>query len=120
VLASEAENCPVSLLEAMAARLAIVTTRGTGCQEVVGDAAILVAPRDRDALRAALLGLTADAQHACRLGAAARERLEGLFGWPSIARRYVELYRRFGARGPHTSGCASPERDAGQGLTTAA
>jgi glycosyltransferase involved in cell wall biosynthesis len=120
VLASEAENFPVSLLEAMAARLAIVTTRGTGCQEVVGDAAVLVPPRDHDALRAALLGLTANAEHARRLGAAARERLEVLFGWRGIAERHVELYHRFRARGPHSLGCAPPERDVGQGRTMTA
>jgi glycosyltransferase involved in cell wall biosynthesis len=117
VLASEVENFPVSLLEAMAARLAIVTTRGTGCQEVVGDAAALVAPRDRDALRAAVLRLTADPEHTCRLGAAARRRLEVLFGWRPIAKRYVDLYRRFGARG---TAIPSPQYETRQDRTTAA
>jgi glycosyltransferase involved in cell wall biosynthesis len=52
--------------------------------------------------------LIADPQRACRLGAAARERLEALFGWRTIAERYVDLYRRFGGRGTQTPGCCLP------------
>ncbi len=54
VFTSESENFPIVLLEAMAAGAAIITTSGTGCAEVVGDAAILVPPRDPEAIRAAL------------------------------------------------------------------
>ena len=46
VLASAAENFPVSLLEAMAARCAIVATRVGGIPEMVGDTALLVEPDD--------------------------------------------------------------------------
>src|SRR5262245_19877667 len=57
---SESENFPIVLLEAMAAGAAIVTTSGTGCAEVVGDTALLVPPRDAEALRAALEKLSRD------------------------------------------------------------
>jgi glycosyltransferase involved in cell wall biosynthesis len=93
-LPSEAENFPVVLLEAMAAGLAIVTTRGTGCAEVVGDTALLVPPRDAGALRAALRLLLADPARRGELGRAARARLEAHYAWPSVAKRYVELYER--------------------------
>jgi glycosyltransferase involved in cell wall biosynthesis len=102
VLASDAENFPVSLLEAMSARLAIVTTRGTGCQEVVGDAAVLVPPRDPRALRDALLSLTTAPARSRQLGAAARERLTQTFGWKGIAQRHIALYRRAVARNDGT------------------
>lgn len=95
VLASEAENFPISLLEAMAAGLAIVTTRGTGCEEVVGDAGVLVEPGDVDGLRSALAGLTSDPDQCRRLGRAARERLAQRYAWPIVADRYVEVYRRY-------------------------
>ena len=46
VFPSESENFPMVLLEAMAAGLAIITTKNTGCEEVVGDTGLLVAPGD--------------------------------------------------------------------------
>ena len=58
VLPSEAENFPVTLLEAMAAGLAIITTKGTGCEDVVGDTGILVKPRKVHDLSCALIKLT--------------------------------------------------------------
>jgi glycosyltransferase involved in cell wall biosynthesis len=94
VLPSEAENFPVALLEAMAAGLAIVTTRGTGCAEVVGDAALLVPPADVEALREALRRLLTDAELRSALGVAARRRLVEKFGWPVVARQYATLYQR--------------------------
>jgi glycosyltransferase involved in cell wall biosynthesis len=92
VFPSEAENFPVVLLEAMAAGLAIVTTRGTGCDAVVGDAGITVPPRDPLALRAALRRLVAEPALCRELGRAARARLEHHFGWPAVAARYAEVY----------------------------
>ncbi len=91
VLPSEAENFPVVLLEAMSAGAAIITTRGTGCAEVVGDAALLVEARDPAAIREALLHLTTDPELCRRLGALARARAES-FAWPAIARRHVGYY----------------------------
>ena len=85
------ENFPVALLEAMAAGLAIVTTVGTGCDEVVGESALLVRPAHPGDLRAALDRLTADPGLCAAKGAAARARLERFFGWETIASRYREL-----------------------------
>ena len=98
-LPSDYENFPVCLLEAMAAGCAIVTTKGHGCEEVVGDCAELVTPGRLDAkacideLRAALLRLTTDPARCAALGARARQRLDDNFTWAAIARRYVEHYR---------------------------
>jgi glycosyltransferase involved in cell wall biosynthesis len=94
VLPSEAENFPIVLLEAMAAGLAIVTTEGTGCAEVVGDAGLLVPPRDLDALGRALHQLVDDADLRQRLGTAARRRILENFTWQAVAQRYLEEYAR--------------------------
>jgi len=102
VLPSEAENFPIVLLEAMAAGLAIVTTAGTGCAEVVGDAGILVPVRDSRAIGRALKRLVEDDTLRRRLGAAARKRIEDNFTWRAVARRYVEEYQRH-ARPGHRS-----------------
>jgi glycosyltransferase involved in cell wall biosynthesis len=93
VLPSDVENFPMVLLEAMAAGLAIITTRGTGCDEVVGDTGVLVDPGDVPALRAALTALTRDPQGCRQLGRAARQRLSSEFSWAGVARRYAALYR---------------------------
>lgn len=93
VLPSDVENFPMVLLEAMAAGLAIITTRGTGCDEVVGDTGVLVDPGDVPALRAAILALTRDPQRCRLLGRAARQRLLTEFSWAGVARRYAGLYR---------------------------
>ena len=92
VHSSDIENFPMVLLEAMAAGLAIITTRGTGCDEVVGDAGMLVDPGDIGALRAALVTLMTDPARRVALGAAARRRLVSHFSWTSVARRYAGLY----------------------------
>ena len=57
ILPSEAENFPTVLLEAMSAGLPIITTTAGGCPEVVGDAALLVAPRNPAEIRQKLLYL---------------------------------------------------------------
>ena len=94
VLPSERENFPVALMEAMAAGLAIVTTRGTGCSEVVGEAGILIEPHDTAGLQAALESLVDDPIRARKLGQAARARLENEFSWPAVTDRYLDLYAR--------------------------
>ena len=94
VLTSEVENFPVVLLEAMSAGLAIITTRGTGCAEVVGDTALLVPPRDPGAIRQALELLSGGAQLCRELGQRARERAEDRFSWSEMARRHQELYEQ--------------------------
>ncbi len=94
VFPSEAENFPIVLLEAMAAGLAIITTEGTGCAEVVGDAGILVPVRDSRAIGRAIKRLVGDPSLRQSLGAAARRRIEQNFTWAAVARRYVEEYSR--------------------------
>lgn len=97
VLLSQAENFPVSLLEAMAAGLAIVTSDGTGCADVVGEAALLVQPGDVAGLRQALLRLIEDPRLVESIGKAGRQRLLDNFTWDEVAARYVRIYERLGA-----------------------
>ncbi len=100
VFTSEAENFPIVLLEAMTAGLPIITTHGTGCAEVVGDAALLVEPKDIDGLRTALLQLTGDSDLRDRLGAAARARVEDLFTWRAVAKRTAAVLEEYSLPGP--------------------
>jgi L-malate glycosyltransferase len=93
VLPSRSENFPIVLLEAMAAGMAIVTTRGTGCAEVVEDTALLVEPSNATAIREALTKLINDPTLFKRLGQAARMRIENNFSWTAVASLYAELYK---------------------------
>jgi glycosyltransferase involved in cell wall biosynthesis len=99
VLPSDYENFPICLLEAMAAGAAIITTRGHGCEEVVGDAAELVTAATVDEaaciseIRSAICRLTRDAEHCIALGGKARRRMEEHFGWPAVARQYQDVYQ---------------------------
>jgi glycosyltransferase involved in cell wall biosynthesis len=92
VLASSSDNFPVSLLEAMAARCAIITTRAGGCPEVVGDAGIVVEPGDPAGLQQALTRLIQEPTYASELGERASRRVAEQFGWAAIASRHETAY----------------------------
>lgn len=93
ILVSESENFPIVLLEAMVSGMGIITTKGTGCEEVVGDAAILVEAKNPQEIRSALQKLLEDPVLLANLQTAARRRVEELFSWQSVAKKYLELYK---------------------------
>ena len=62
-LASDWEGHPIALMEALAAALPTVATDVGGVSEIVGDAGILVSPRDSAALKTAILQAYAQRQH---------------------------------------------------------
>lgn len=76
-LASFAEGVPVSLMEAMALGLPVVSTRIMGIPELVadGETGVLVAPGNSDELVAALERLAVDAALRERLGRAGQARV---------------------------------------------
>jgi glycosyltransferase involved in cell wall biosynthesis len=61
-------------------------------RETLGDAALLVAPGDADALATALVQIAADAPARARLGAAARERA-GRYTWEAAGRGLAEVLK---------------------------
>ena len=85
------ENFPIVLLEAMLAGTTIISTHGTGCAEVVGNAAYLVRPREPRDILEALEELIQDPERSERLGQQARERVERNFIWETIARKYLAV-----------------------------
>jgi len=78
----------------MAAGMAIITTKDTGCAEVVGEAALLVKSGDAEAIRSALIFLANNPERCMELGKAARQRLEENFGWATVAKRHIALYEK--------------------------
>jgi glycosyltransferase involved in cell wall biosynthesis/ribosomal protein S18 acetylase RimI-like enzyme len=96
VLASWREGMPRSAIEAAAMGRALVLTDIRGCREVArhDQEALLVPPRDPDALAGAIARLAADPALRDRLGSAARRRALENFSEAQVAERVVEHYRR--------------------------
>jgi glycosyltransferase involved in cell wall biosynthesis len=88
---SLAEGFGLPVLEAMVAGAPVVTSAGTACAEVAGDAALLVDPLDVDSLAGGLDQVLDDADLADRLRAAGRARA-ATFTWSAVADAAVAAY----------------------------
>ena len=86
---SLAEGFGLPVLEALACGTPTVTTTGSAPEEVAGDAALLVAPRDAGALAAAIARALGD--DADRLRRAGPARAAG-YTWEATATRTVEVW----------------------------
>lgn len=98
------DNTPVSVLEALACGLCVVSTDAGGVPFLVEDGvdALLVRPGDVEAMTAAVLRLLADPDLCLRLSRAARARADQ-FGWESVLPQWLELLATLdgGAGGRH-------------------
>jgi len=90
---SLADNMPISLLEAMASGVAIVSTDVGGIPYLVEHdrSALLVPPRRPDEMAAQVLRLLADAGLMERLRIAGLE-VAGRYTWPSVQERLFDVY----------------------------
>ncbi|MEY9945841.1 glycosyltransferase family 4 protein [Kitasatospora sp. GAS1066B] len=97
-LPSTAEGFPLTVQEAMASGLPVLTTDDPGYAPYELDRTqVRLLPRQRDALRAALAELAADEQLRARMGRWSREHAAAAFGWPQHAERLLTHYQD----GPH-------------------
>jgi glycosyltransferase involved in cell wall biosynthesis len=96
VAASRKEGLPLSVLEAMAAGLAVVATDVPGHRDVVvpGETGLLVVPDDPAALAAAVAALLTDPARRKSLGQAGRERVRQKFGIRAMVDATAAAYRR--------------------------
>jgi glycosyltransferase involved in cell wall biosynthesis len=95
-LSSDREGAPVSLIEAQAAGVPVVSTDVGGVQRVVAAAhsGLLVARDDEPGFAAALAGLLEDADAARRLGENGRIHAARAFSLDRLADDVDRLYRR--------------------------
>ncbi len=93
-LPSHHEGLPKALLEAAASATAIVATDIPGCREIVldGETGRLVPVGDVEALAAVLSELLGDAEQRCRLGRAARRRVEAEFVLSKVVDETLAIY----------------------------
>lgn len=104
VLSSRTEGTPITLLEAMAARVPIVATAVGGVPEVVSAAeAWLVPSGSAAALAGAVVEALAEPERAARLVEAARTRLEESFATEPWLTTHEALYRDCVASAPRRS-----------------
>jgi len=92
---SNQEAFPIPLTEAMTCGVPIVTSKVNGLQEIAGDAAVLVDPRDPDDIAAGVRRILADPGLRARLSAAGLERSQQ-FSWESCGRRTLEILESVG------------------------
>jgi glycosyltransferase involved in cell wall biosynthesis len=110
-MASVSEAFPYALVEAMLTQAAIVATDVGGVREALGDAGMLVYPRDPAALADAIGTLLKSPETRARLGIRARERALQWFTEERFVHAYRISYQRLAptaalSQGPSTAGSA--------------
>jgi glycosyltransferase involved in cell wall biosynthesis len=95
VLTSANEGSPVSLIEAMAAGVAVVGPRVGGVPDVIDDGTtgVIVPPGDAAAVAGTIVRLLADVELRQKMGAAARERALRRYGADRLVADIAALYR---------------------------
>jgi glycosyltransferase involved in cell wall biosynthesis len=86
------EGFGLPVLEAMACGIPVVTSNSSSLPEVAGDAALLVDPRQPEALAAAMTSIIHDGglRQALRSKGLVRARA---FSWDAVAQKTLEVYR---------------------------
>ncbi|HEX9259828.1 MAG TPA: GT4 family glycosyltransferase PelF, partial [Acidimicrobiales bacterium] len=110
VSSSISEGTPYSTVEAMLSERPVVTTSVGGVPEQVGDAGVVVAPRDPAAMASAIVELVDDPVARADMGAAARRRALTMFSAERSRDEHLALYERLAAGGgplPPSAGVAT-------------
>jgi glycosyltransferase involved in cell wall biosynthesis len=94
---SRFEGLPLVAIEALHAGVPIVASDVAGLRDVVGDAGVLVAPDDPEALGTALGRLAGDPQRRADLAGRGRARAAAHFGVERMAGQTLAVYARLGA-----------------------
>jgi glycosyltransferase involved in cell wall biosynthesis len=105
VLSSDYEGLPNVVLEAMAARLPVITTPAGDAGVVVqhGQTGFVVQPDDHQSMAACMVKLAQSPSLRAELGKAGRQRVEQEYNYESLADRLVEIFRSFASQEQRTA-----------------
>ncbi len=92
VFPSTQESFGMVVIEAMAAGMAVIAANDSALPEVVGDAGVLVEPKNSEAIRTALFGLISNPKKIKEFGEKARLRSKQ-FTWQKTAEAYDQVYQ---------------------------
>ena len=90
-LVSAKENASISLLEALSAGCAVITSNVSGCPESVGKAGICIPPGDIVTLRTELRKLVNQPELMIHLGKEGRQRAVHEYSWTNVTEKYLAL-----------------------------
>lgn len=95
VLPSYNEGLPMSVLEAMAYQVPVVTTNVGGIPELISDDTngLMIDPGDQEALTKALIKLGEDADYSLSIASAGRSRVEGAFSDKVVLPKLEAVYK---------------------------
>lgn len=101
ILTSLSEGQPLSVLESFAAGLPVVTTDVGSCSELIlgippdtfGRAGYFVPPMQREKLADAMELMAASRETRLRMGEIGRKRAETYFRYPTMLKKYLDLYK---------------------------
>ena len=88
------EGLPLSMLEAEAAGLGVISTRVGGVEDIVQENGVLIPAGDQQALEEQMLRFAADPLLRQRCGAASREIVKR-YDAAACAEQYLQLYKRY-------------------------
>jgi glycosyltransferase involved in cell wall biosynthesis len=105
VLSSDYEGFPNVILEAMAARLPVITTPVGDARLIVqhGRTGYVVEPDDTQGMAAFMVTLAQSPSPRTEMGEAGRKRVEREYDYESLANRLAEVFRRFASQHQRTS-----------------
>ena len=95
VLPSVEENCPMAVLEAMAAGVPVVASKAGGIPDLFehGESGLFCDPLDVDSIRAQIQRFLSDRSSASQIGSRARQRALEKFHPKVIAQEHLAIYR---------------------------
>jgi len=110
ILPSLEDNCPMAVLEAMAAGVPVAAAKVGGLPGLIthGTDGLLFDPGDEDSIRAAVAELLADESKRAELGERAKEKALRCFHPQRIAEKHVAIYHEIIAMSHACSGCSRP------------
>lgn len=88
ILASEKENSPISLLEAMSSGCSVITTNTTGCAETIKNSGLVFEPKNIKDLKEKINYLIKDNKKIKEYGKKARREALKKYDWNNIIKEY--------------------------------